>query len=66
MTHHPKTPSRMVKPTTNYVITTDEFDKFCRVLENVKSPSRYCSNIAKYVSKKKFGALKSHDYDVII
>ena len=53
----------MIKPHANYVLILDESDKFCSILESVKFPNGYCSDIAKYI---KDGALKSHDYHALM
>ena len=67
MTRDPNHPSRMVKPRANYVLTPSEFDIFCTRLENVKVPTGYCSEeIGTLIRNKKFGALKSHDYHVLM
>ena len=66
MTKDPCNPSRMLKPAANYVLKPDEFDTFCRRLEDLKVPSGYCSEMGTYIRNKNFGALKSHDYHILI
>ena len=66
MVRDPKNPSRMVKPVANYVLTAKEFDIFCTRLETLKVPSEYCSDIGSHIRNKKFGALKSHDYHILM
>ena len=66
MTQDPKNPTRMLKPKANYVLSPSEFDIFCQRLENLKVPSGYCSEIGSHIRHKKFGALKSHDYHIIM
>ena len=63
MVRDPRNESRMLKPAANYVLTPGEFDTFCTRLENLKVPSNYCSEIGSHIRLRKFGALKSHDYD---
>ena len=66
MVRDPRNNSRMLKPVANYVLTVKEFDTFCTRLENLKVPSEYCSEIGSHIRNKKFGALKSHDYHILI
>ena len=66
MVRDPRNPARMLKPVANYVLTPKEFDVFCTRLENIKVPSGYCSEIGSYIRSKKFSALKSHDYHILI
>ena len=66
MVRDPKNPSRMLKPVANYVLSPKEFDIFCKRLENLKVPSMYCSEIGCHIRNRKFGALKSHDYHILI
>ena len=66
MTRDPSNPSRMLKPKANYVLTAEEFDTFCTRLEKLKVPSGYCSEIGQHIRQKKFGALKSHDYHILM
>ena len=66
MVKDPKNSARMLKPVANYVLTAKEFDIFCTRLENLKVPSNYCSEIGSHIRNKKFGALKSHDYHILM
>lgn len=66
MTRDPNNNSRMLKPRANYVLTAKEFDIFCTRLEKLKVPSGYCSDIGSHIRNKKFGALKSHDYHILM
>lgn len=66
MTKDPNNANRMLKPAANYVLKPSEFDTFCRRLEQLKLPSNYCSEMGSYIREKKFGALKSHDYHVLM
>ena len=66
MTRDPENPSRMLKPKANYVLNAVEFDIFCTRLEKIKVPSGYCSEIGAHIRQRKFGALKSHDYHILI
>ena len=66
MTKDPNNPSRMLKPAANYVLKPEEFDTFCTRLEKLKVPLGYCSEMGSYIQAKKFGALKSHDYHILM
>lgn len=66
MTIHPNLENRKLKPKANYVLTKEEFHTFCSRLEQVKVPSKYCSDIGKHVREKKISSLKSHDYHILI
>ena len=66
MVRDPQNPSRMLKPAANYVLTPHEFNIFCTRLENIKVPTGYCSDIGTHVRNRKFGALKSHDYHILL
>jgi hypothetical protein len=63
---HPRKPGKMVKPRAPYVMTDDEFEKFAKCLEALKTPSGYASDLGKSIRKKNFGGLKSHDYHVLM
>jgi hypothetical protein len=56
----------MLKPAAPYVLSDREFEVFASTLESVKMPSGYASNFGKLIRSKKYGALKSHDYHVLI
>lgn len=51
-----------------YVMNASERLQFLRVLENIKVPDGYSSNISKRVNSKdvKLGGLKTHDYHVLM
>jgi hypothetical protein len=49
-----------------YVLSDREFEVFVQTLESLKMPSGYASNARKQIRSKKFGALKSHDYHVLM
>ena len=66
MTRDPNNANRMLKPAANYVLSAQEFDIFCTRLENLKVPSNYCSEIGSHIRNRKFGALKSHDYHILM
>ena len=66
MVPDPNNSTRMLKPVANYVLTAKEFDTFCTRLENLKVPSEYCSEIGGHIRNRKFSALKSHDYHILI
>ncbi len=57
---------KMLKLAIGYVLTTTEFDYFATTIENMKIPSRHVSAMGKHIRKKNFGALKSHDYHVLM
>jgi len=56
----------MLKLVVGYVLTTTEFDYFATTIDNMKTPSGHVSTMGKHIRKKKFGALKSHDYHVLM
>jgi hypothetical protein len=56
----------MLKPSAPYVLSEGEFDKFASCLEDLRVPIGYSSSFMQHVRKKKFSALKSHDYHVIM
>jgi archaellum biogenesis protein FlaJ (TadC family) len=56
----------MVKPRASYILTEEEFEKFVRCFESMKTSTGYSSDLEKYIQKKNFGGLKSHDYHVLI
>jgi hypothetical protein len=62
----PKKNDKMLKPTAPYVLTTEEFEVFASIIENLKTPSGHVSNMAQYIRSRKFGGLKSHDYHVLM
>ena len=66
MVKDPRNPSRMIKPAANYVLTPSEFNTFCTRLENLKVPSGYSSEIGQHIRNRKFSALKSHDYHILM
>jgi hypothetical protein len=57
---------KMMKPQASYVLSVAEFEVFAQTLELVKMPTGYSSNLGKHIRGKKFGALKSHDYHVLM
>jgi hypothetical protein len=56
----------MLKLVVGYVLTTIEFNYFATTIENMKTPSGHVSTIGKHIRKKNFGALKPHDYHVLM
>ena len=66
MVQDPNNASKMLKPMANYVLMAREFDVFCTRLENLKVPSAYCSEMGIHFRNCKFGALKSHDYHILM
>jgi hypothetical protein len=57
---------KMMKPQASYVLTPTEFEVFAQTLESLKFLTGYSSNLGKHIRGKKFGALKSHDYHVLM
>ena len=51
---HPKKNGKMLKPTAPYVLTTEEFEVFASITENLKTPSGHVSNMAQYIRKRKY------------
>jgi hypothetical protein len=51
---------------TPYVLRPSEFDTFATIIENLQTPSKHVSTMGKYIRKKNFGSLKSHDYHVLM
>lgn len=51
-----------------YVMNASERSTFLHVLENIKVPDGYSSNISKHVNSKdvRLGGLKTHDYHVLM
>ena len=56
----------MLKPATPYVLSNGNFSIFAQTLESLKMPSGYASNLGKHIHSKKYGALKSHDYHMLM
>jgi hypothetical protein len=63
---NPRRGGKMLKPAAPYVFSNREFEVFVQTLESLKMPSGYASNVGKHIRSKKFGALKSHDYHVLM
>jgi hypothetical protein len=63
---HPKKNGKMLKPAAPYVLTTEEWEVFATIIENLKTPSGHVSNMAQYIRSRNFGGLKSHDYHVLM
>ncbi|XP_021745300.1 uncharacterized protein LOC110711232 isoform X2 [Chenopodium quinoa] len=53
-------------PPAPYNLSNSAKDRFCEVLENVKFPDGYASNISRCVMKRKLSGLKSHDCHVLM
>jgi hypothetical protein len=69
LTINPRRGGKMLKPTalaTLYVLMPNEFDTFATTIENLQTPSKHVSMMGKYIRKKNFGGLKSHDYHVLM
>jgi hypothetical protein len=63
---NPRRGGKMLKPAAPYVLSDADFAVFARTLESLKMPSGYASNLGKHIHSKKYGALKSHDYHVLM
>jgi hypothetical protein len=63
---NPRRGRKMLKPAAPYVLSDREFEVFASILESVRMPSGYASSFGKHIRSKKYGALKSHDYHVLI
>ena len=63
---NPRRGGKMLKPVAPYVLSDRDFDVFSRTLERLKMPSGYASNLGKHIRSKKYGALKSHDYHILM
>jgi hypothetical protein len=63
---NPRRGGKMLKPAALYVLSDREFEVSASTLESVKMPSGYASNFGKHIRSKKYGALKSHDYHMLI
>jgi len=57
---------KMLKPAAPYVLRPSEFDIFATTIENLQTPLRHVSRMGKYIKKKNFGSLKSHEYHVLM
>jgi hypothetical protein len=66
LTANPRKGGKILKPATPYVLSKGDFEVFAQTLESLKMPSGYASNAGKHIRSKKFGALKSHDYHVLM
>nr|XP_021842429.1 uncharacterized protein LOC110782571 [Spinacia oleracea] len=58
--------SKWFLPPAPYNLSNQAKDRFCEVLENVKFPDGYASNISRCVMKRKLHGLKSHDCHVLM
>jgi hypothetical protein len=63
---NPRQGGKMLKPAAPYVLSDADFAVFSRMLESLKMPSGYVSNLGEHIRSKKYGALKSHDYHVLM
>jgi len=57
---------KMVNSQASYVLSKEEFEKFARCTESLKTPSGFSLDLGKCIRKKNFGGLKSHDYYVLM
>jgi dihydroorotase len=56
----------MLKLVALYVLIGINFDTFVLIIENLKTPISHVSTMAQYIKRIFFGALKSHDYHVLM
>ncbi|XP_048426453.1 uncharacterized protein LOC125470830 [Pyrus x bretschneideri] len=66
---HPRADGGRTKlPATEYNMKPEEKRMLCQVLESIRVPDNYSSNISNYVNiqEKKFIGLKSHDYHMLL
>ena len=56
----------MLKPRASYILTEEEFQKFAKCNEDLKTPNGFSSDLGKCIRKKYFGGMKSHDYHVLM
>jgi hypothetical protein len=66
LVRNPRRGRKMLKSTAPYVLNDDEFKVFANTIGNLKTPSRHLLNLGKHIRSKKFGGLKSHDYQVFM
>ena len=66
LTANPKRGRKMLKPAATYVLSNAEFQTFGDTVESLKTLTGYSSAFGKHIQKKIFGALKSHDYHVLM
>jgi hypothetical protein len=66
LTTNPRRRRRLLKPAAPYVLMDAEFEVFANTIESLKTPTRYSSAFGKHIRKRNFGALKSHDYHVLM
>ncbi len=66
LTIDPQRGKKILKLVAPYVLTPSEFDTFATTIENFRTPSRHVSVMGKYIRKKSFGGLKSHDYHILM
>jgi hypothetical protein len=63
---NPRWGGKMLKPTVPYVLSEDEFTTLANRIESLKTPTGHSLASGKYIRKKKLGALKSHNYHVLM
>jgi hypothetical protein len=66
LVQNPRRGNKMLKPAAPYVLTDEEFKLFANTIESLKTPTGHSSSLGKHIRSKKFGALKSHDYHVLM
>ena len=63
---HMKKNGKMLKPTAPYVLTSEEFEVFSSIIENLNTPLGHVSNMAQCICKRTYGGIKPHDYHVLM
>jgi len=63
---NPQRGGKMLKLVALYVLIGINFDTFVLIIENLKTPLSHVSTMAQYIKRIFFGALKSHDYHVLM
>ncbi|WCJ24620.1 hypothetical protein M5689_006565 [Euphorbia peplus] len=66
---HPIVDTEKVRiPVACYTLRGDEKSAFCEVIQNLKTPDGYCSNISRCVKDngRKMSCMKSHDHHVFM
>jgi hypothetical protein len=66
LTPNPREGRKMLKLMAPYVLTTSEFDYFVTTIENLKTSLEHVLVMGKYIRKKNFGGLESHDYHILM
>jgi hypothetical protein len=57
---------KWLKPMAPYVLKENELIVFMVCLKSLRVPTEYCSVPLKHVAKRKFSAMKAHDYHIFM